>query len=183
MKTQIRWIALGVGVVLVAFSVVLAKTIGNRAEASLPRIVQQHRTVPWFTVTTLDGKPLDSSALRGKTYVVNFFNSWCIPCQQEAPALKQFYAEHKNDPDFAMLGVVRDDDAGAVRGYVRNEKFDWPIAMDPKGSAALGFGTTGQPETYIVRSDGVAACGTLGISTTAALDDWLEAVRAGEVCQ
>jgi peroxiredoxin len=148
----------------------------------VPRIVQQHRTVPAFSVHSLDGKPLDSSTLRGKTYVVNFFNSWCIPCQQESPALKQFYAEHKNDPDFAMLGIVRDDETSAVKSYVKHEHIEWPVALDPDGSAALGFGTTGQPETYIVRSDGIAACGTLGPSTTALLDTWLHAVRAGEVC-
>jgi thiol-disulfide isomerase/thioredoxin len=149
----------------------------------VPRIVQQHRTVPAFTVTSLDGKPVASSSLQGKTYVVNFFNSWCIPCQQEEPALQAFYAEHKNDPDFAMLGVVRDDEKGAVESYVKNNKIAWPVALDPNGTASLGFGTTGQPETYVVRSDGVAACGTLGPSTTTMLDEWLAGVRDGEVCK
>src|SRR5262249_43034905 len=156
------------GVLLVAFGVVLA--VNHRTETAVPRIVQQHRIVPAFTVTALDGKPVASSALRGKTYVVNFFNSWCIPCQQEEPALQQFYAEHKNDPDFAMLGVVRDDERSAVASYVKNKNIAWPVALDPGGTASLGFGTTGQPETYIVRSDGVAACGTLGPSTLALLD-------------
>jgi thiol-disulfide isomerase/thioredoxin len=178
---MIRWIALGVAAVLVVFGVVLA--VNHRTETAIPRIVQQHRTVPAFTVTSLDGKPVASSALRGKTYVVNFFNSWCIPCQQEEPALQAFYAEHKNDPDFAMLGVVRDDEKGAVESYVKNNKIGWPVALDPGGTASLGFGTTGQPETYIVSSDGVAACGTLGPSTTAMLNTWLQGVRAGEVCK
>ena len=60
--------------------------------------------------------------LQDKTYVVNFFNSWCIPCQQEAPALKAFYAEHKSEPDFAMVGVVIDDDASTIRGYVATQR-------------------------------------------------------------
>jgi thiol-disulfide isomerase/thioredoxin len=77
--------------------------------------------------------------------VVNFFNSWCIPCHQEAPALRAFYAAHKNDPDFQMIGIVHDDEEGAVRKYVRDEKIDYPVALDPKGSAALGFGTTANP--------------------------------------
>ena len=180
MNRPLMWIALAVGVVLVAFGVILA--LNHRSEAAVPRIVQQHRAVPAFKVLSLDGRQIGSDALRGKTYVVNFFNSWCIPCQQEAPALQQFYAEHKNDPDFAMLGVVRDDEKSAVQNYVMSEKIKWPVALDPGGTASLGFGTTGQPETYIVRSDGVAACGTLGPSTVAMLDEWLSAVRAGEVC-
>jgi thiol-disulfide isomerase/thioredoxin len=178
---MIRWIALGVAAVLVVFGVVLA--VNHRTETAVPRIVQQHRTIPAFTVTSLNGKPLASSSFQGKTYVVNFFNSWCIPCQQEEPALQAFYAEHKNDPDFAMVGVVRDDEKGAVQSYVKDKKITWPVALDPSGEASLGFGTTGQPETYVVRSDGVAACGTLGPSTTAMLDDWLQGVRDGDVCK
>jgi cytochrome c biogenesis protein CcmG/thiol:disulfide interchange protein DsbE len=178
---KVRWIALAAGAVLVAFCVVLA--VQHRTEAAMPRIVQQHGTAPNVALQTLDGTHLDTKALQGKTYVVNFFNSWCIPCQQELPALKQFYAEHKDDPNFEMIGVVRDDDASAVRGYVKSSKIAWPVAMDPNGSAALGFGTTGQPETYVVADDGTVSCGTLGPSTLTLLDEWLRATRAGEVCQ
>ncbi len=179
-RHRARWIALVALVVLVAFGVVLA--VQHRSEAAVPRLVQEHGSAPSFRVTTLDGRVIDSTSLRGRTYVVNFFNSWCIPCRQEQPALQAFYAEHRNEPDFAMIGIVRDDDAAAVRGYVVDEHVSWPVALDPQGSAALGFGTTGQPETYVISADGVAACGTLGPSTQAELDVWLQAVRLGKIC-
>jgi cytochrome c biogenesis protein CcmG/thiol:disulfide interchange protein DsbE len=148
----------------------------------VPRLVQEHGPMPEFKVSTLDGKALDASTLAGKTVVVNFFNSWCIPCQREAGNLAAFYDEHKNEPDFAMVGIVRDDEPGAVRDYVKSEKIGWPVALDPNGSAALGFGTTGQPETYVISPDGVAVCGALGPSTQAALDVWVEAARTGKEC-
>ncbi len=44
------------------------------------------------------------------------------------------------------------------------------------------FGTTGQPETYVIAPDGVAVCGDLGASTQAELDTWLQAARAGQEC-
>ena len=169
-----------VGVVLVAFGVVLA--VQHRSEPSVPRLVQQHRPVPAFTVTTLDGKKIDAKQLQGKTYVVNFFNSWCIPCQQETPALQAFYAAHKNDADFAMVGIVRDDDEHAVRGYVAANKIGWPVALKGGQQASLDFGTTGQPETYVIAPDGIAACGTLGPSTENDLEIMLGAARSGEVC-
>ena len=181
MPFRARWIAIGVGVVLVAFGVLLA--VQHRTEASVPRLVQEHGTVPDFSVTTLDGKTIDGASLRNKTVVVNFFNSWCIPCRQEAPALRAFYEAHKNDADFEMIGIVHDDDETAVRKYARDEKIEYPIALDPKGSAALGFGTTGQPETYVIATDGVAACGTLGASSLSSLNAWLDGVRAGAICK
>jgi thiol-disulfide isomerase/thioredoxin len=180
MGHPIRWIALGMAVVVVALGVVLA--LNHRSEPSIPRLVQEHGAAPDFTLKTLDGKTVSTDSLKNKTYVVNFFNSWCIPCQKEAPALKAFYDEHKNEADFAMVGIIIDDDASTMRNYVSKEKIDWPVAVDPQGSASLGFGTTGQPETYVIAPDGVAVCGTLGQSTQQVLDIWLQAARDGQEC-
>ena len=183
MKGPIRWIALGVGIVLVGFCVVAAvKLSKGTPEPSLPRLVQQHAPMPAFTLDGLDGKAINSDQLKGKTVVVNFFNSWCMPCTQEAPALKAFYAEHKHDPDFAMVGIIIDDDAATMKPYVQKESIGWPVGVDPHGEASLGFGTTGQPETYVFAPDGVAACGNLGASSQAALDVWLHAAQTGQEC-
>jgi len=179
-RVRVRWIALGVAVVLVGFGVVLA--VQHRSEPSVPRLVLEHGQVPNVDMKTLDGKTVNTDQLKGKTYVVNFFNSWCIPCEQETPALKAFYAEHKAEADFAMVGIIIDDDAATMRGYVRKQGISWPVAVDPHGTASLGFGTTGQPETYVISPDGVAVCGTLGPSTQAALDTWLQAARNGQQC-
>jgi cytochrome c biogenesis protein CcmG/thiol:disulfide interchange protein DsbE len=167
-------------VLLVAFGVVLA--VQHRSEASVPRLVQEHKAVPAFNLETLDGERISARSLAGKTYVVNFWNSWCIPCRQEAPALESFYARHRAEPDFAMLGIVRDDEPRAIRDYVAAQSVKWPVAFDPNGSAGLGFGTTGQPETYVISPAGIAACGTLGPATLAELEAWLRAARAGGTC-
>ena len=179
-RFPIRWVALVVGIVAVAFGVMLA--VQHRSEPSVPRLVLEHAPVPNFTVKSLDGKSISPAQMKDKTVVVNFFNSWCIPCQQEEPALKAFYAEHKDEADFAMIGIIIDDDASTMRGYVRAEGITWPVAVDPKGEASLSFGTTGQPETYVFAPDGTAVCGVLGASTTTALDTWLSAARDGQEC-
>jgi cytochrome c biogenesis protein CcmG/thiol:disulfide interchange protein DsbE len=179
-RVRIRWIALGVAVVLVAFGVMLA--VQHRSEPSVPRLVLEHGPAPSIDMKTLDGKTVSSAQLKNKTYVVNFFNSWCIPCQQETPALKAFYAEHKDEADFEMIGIIIDDDAKTMRGYVRDQGITWPVTVDPHGAASLGFGTTGQPETFVIAPDGVAVCGTLGPSSRAALDAWLQAARNGQQC-
>jgi cytochrome c biogenesis protein CcmG/thiol:disulfide interchange protein DsbE len=179
-RFRIRWIALAVAVVLVAFTVVLA--VQTRSQPSIPRLVQEHATAPHLDLKTLDGKAVTSAQLRSKTYVVNFFNSWCIPCQQEAPALKTFYEQHKSESDFEMLGIITDDDAATMRGYVRDQGIAWPVLVDPKGTASLDYGTTGQPETYVIAPDGVVVCGTLGRSSVEALNAWLAAARGGQEC-
>jgi len=183
-RYRVRWVAFAVALVLVGFAVVLAVRVAKgRQEASIPRLVLEHRDAPAFTLENLaDGRPIVSSSLTGKTYVVNFFNSWCIPCRQETPALQAFYAAHKSEPDFAMVGIIIDDQASPVRSYVRDHGIGWPVGVDPHGRAALDFGTTGQPETYVVAPDGVAVCGALGPSTQADLETWLTAARSGQEC-
>jgi thiol-disulfide isomerase/thioredoxin len=179
-RVSARSIALLAGIAVAAFGVLLA--VQHRDEPSVPRLVQEHGAVPAFALTTLDDKPVDSAKLAGKTYVVNFFNSWCIPCHQELPALKAFYAAHAGDADFEMIGIVRDDDEQAIRDYVVANGISWPVAIAGAEQAALDFGTTGQPETYVIAPDGVAVCGALGPSTREALDGWLQAARTGKQC-
>jgi cytochrome c biogenesis protein CcmG, thiol:disulfide interchange protein DsbE len=183
MQVPIRWIALAVGLVVLGALVVFTVQVSRRtAEPSLPRLVIEHAPAPSFTLDGLDGKRISSEQVKGKTYVVNFFNSWCIPCRKEAPALKSFYAAHRAESDFAMIGIILDDNAATMRDYVREEGVAWPVGVDPHGAASLDFGTTGQPETYVIRPDGLAACGNLGASTLAELDAWLHAARTAQVC-
>jgi len=175
-----RWVALGVGVIIAAFGVLLA--VQGREETSVPRLVREHGPAPAIRATTIDGRTVDPARLAGRAYVVNFFNSWCIPCIDELPALREFYAAHADDPDFAMIGVVRDDEVDAVRTFVREQRIPWPVVFEGADRIGLDFGTTGQPETYVVSPDGTVVCGALGESSRAALETWLDAARLGKEC-
>ena len=151
---RVRWIAAGVGLVIVVLAVVLALNVEDSGPTVVPS--QLNRT-PEYELTTLDGEELTSADLAGKTVVVNFWNTWCIPCINEAPALQEFYERHKDDPDFVMIGVVRDDDEGTVRASVDEEGIGWKIAMDPGSRTSLEFGVTGQPETFAIAPNGRVA--------------------------
>lgn len=180
MRRPTRWIALGVGVLIAAFGVLLA--VQGREEGSVPRLVREHDPAPIIRARTVDGRTVDTARFTGRSYVVNFFNSWCIPCIDELPALRSFYAAHADDPDFEMIGVVRDDELDAIRRFVREERITWPVVFEGADRIGLDFGTTGQPETYVVAPDGIVVCGALGESTRAALETWLDAARAGKEC-
>jgi thiol-disulfide isomerase/thioredoxin len=100
MRGRVRWIALAVGAIVVVFGVVLALNVnGNDPNVTKGRFTGSNDPAPAFTVKTLDGTELSLADLAGKTVVVNFWNSWCQPCQQEAPALATFYDRHKDEPD------------------------------------------------------------------------------------
>jgi cytochrome c biogenesis protein CcmG/thiol:disulfide interchange protein DsbE len=154
MKHPARAIALGVGVVLVAFAVLLASQV--HANPTFPGGDPLDKPVPTFDLPALSGTGrVRSDDLQGKVVLVNFWNSWCIPCRQEHAALTEFYARHRNDGDFEMIGIVRDDTGGAARSWVNAHHDGWTFVTDPNGRASLQFGTTGQPESYMIAANGV----------------------------
>ena len=177
MKHSARWIALGVVVVLVAFSVVLASQVGNDPRADAKKSHLAGKPAPSFTVETLDGQTLSTRDLAGKAVIVNFWNTWCIPCRQEHPALTEFYARHNDDPDFALVGIVRDDTKAATERWVERHGDEWTIATDPGGKAALAFATRGQPETFAISPDGVIVGYQFGPSSVNDLETLLRAAR------
>ena len=179
MRHPARWVALAVAVVVAGLTVVLAAQVGDdpRSEATTSRLLGD--PVPAFSLPTLAGSTVSDQSLAGKAVIVNFWNTWCIPCQQEQPALEEFYRRHQNDPDVAMVGIVRDDTRRAVATYVPANGIDWTVAFDPGSRAALAFGTRGQPETFAINPDGKIVATQYGPSSVKNLETILAAARGG----
>ena len=172
-----RWAALLVGVVVAALAVVLATQVSTdpRADAARSRLLG--KTAPNFSLDDLAGQTVSTQGLAGRAVIVNFWNTWCIPCQQELPALQEFYVRHASESDFALVGIVRDDTTGAVRAYVKAEGIQWTVVLDPKAVAALAFGTRGQPETFAISPAGMVVGSQIGPSTVTHLETLLAAAR------
>ncbi len=177
MKNGARWGALAVGLVVVNLGVVLALNVGSDPQADSQRSLLVGKPAPAFELRTLDGEPVTVASVAGKSVVVNFWNTWCIPCQEELPALKAFYAEHANDPDFVMLGIVRRDNTSTVRKFVDGEGLAWTITLDPEKRAALDFGSRGQPETYAISPSGMIVAAKYGPMSTRELNTFLAVAR------
>lgn len=178
MKHPARWAALAVALVVGALAVVLASQVSTnpQAEQAQSRLVGQN--VPSFSVHTFDGQPVSSASLAGKAVLVNFWNSWCIPCQQELPALKMFAAEHAGDPNVVLLGILRDDTVGAARPYAQAEGMTWPLVDDAGATLSLDFGTRGQPETYAISPGGLVVGSEFGPASVQNLDTLLAAAQS-----
>ena len=159
----IRRMVLIAAALFVGLVIVFSSALGRSAQYDPVAVLG--KPVPVDHMVQLNGHSIDLKALRGKAVLVNFWNSWCQPCQQEAPALDTFYARHAKDVDFEMVGVVHDDTTSAVKQYVATEHIPWHIALDPGSQTALAFGTTGQPETYAISPEGVIVAKRVGAAS------------------
>ena len=112
---------------------------------------------PDFTLTTFDGDEYTLSELRGKVVVLNFWASWCKPCEQEAADLEAAWRRYQPDGDVVFLGVAWTDTEKKSLGYM--EKFDitYPNGPDLGTRISQAYRTTGVPETYNIDKDGVLA--------------------------
>ena len=103
---------------------------------------------------TLDGSSTQSlAALRGKVVVLNFWASWCGPCESEAPVLERAQRQLASSGG-TVLGVTYKDDAGASRDFMRKYKLTYPSLRDDRLDLAPKYGTTKLPETFILDKRG-----------------------------
>jgi cytochrome c biogenesis protein CcmG/thiol:disulfide interchange protein DsbE len=158
--------------VVAALAVALVAVLATRPnfEAVQARSPLLGKPAPEVVASDLDGRPLRLSALRGRFLLVNFFASWCVPCQHEHPELTAFNQRHQASGDAAVLGVVFEDDPAAVRRFVAERAVDWPMVVDPKGKVALDFGVRGPPESFLIDPNGIVLVKFVGEVRAAQLD-------------
>lgn len=105
-------------------------------------------------LTDLDGRPLTLAAFKGHPVWINFWATWCPPCQRETPVLRDAYEAHKAD-GLVLVGIDVQEDAEAVRGYATKYGLTYPIGLDVTGAVFRAYRIFGLPSHYFIDRDGV----------------------------
>jgi cytochrome c biogenesis protein CcmG, thiol:disulfide interchange protein DsbE len=127
-------------------------------------------TAPDFVLPALDGgEDIRLADFRGRPVIVNFWASWCNPCRDEFPLLKNALDDHRADR-LAVIGVTYRDIPNDSRDFVKRMKAGWPQAVDDDRAVAEAFGVRSIPITFFVRPDGTIADRLFGFTSAAALD-------------
>jgi cytochrome c biogenesis protein CcmG, thiol:disulfide interchange protein DsbE len=118
------------------------------------------RPAPDFAFT-LNGQPARLSSLRGKVVVLNFWATWCPPCQDELPSLNELQAKLA-PAGGTVLGVSVDEDEAAYRQFLQRYHVVFPTYRDPSKRIPASYGTYMYPETYIIDPQGRIARKIIG---------------------
>lgn len=148
----------------VRYLVVLALLLGACTSSS-NHSAEVGKVAPTFATRDLDGGAVRLVSYRGKTVVLNFWASWCVPCRKEFPLL----ASAATKPDVVVLGVVYNDSADNARAFMRDHGGTWPGLQDDGAIAKAYRVGPGVPATIVIDPDGKVALRHIG--ELRALDD------------
>ena len=92
-----------------------------------------------FRVSAPDNRPLTLADFKGKVVFLNFWATWCKPCEEEMPGMERLYQKYK-DKGLVVLAISEDaDGAGAVAPFVKKHGLTFPVGLDPKMSVAASM--------------------------------------------
>lgn len=120
---------------------------------------------PDFQFSMPDGTPTKLSDLHGKKVILNFWATWCGPCQMEMPALEQAHQQHSSD--LVVLGMNREGvgeqpTLDAIQSFTKDVRVTFPILLDLDSTIADRYGVHNLPMSFFINTDGTISNVHLG---------------------
>ena len=134
----------------------------DEAMASLEAADKRRQDVN-FTLTDLHGKTWTLKELRGEVVLVNFWATWCPPCQKEMPDLEALYKEFRHQR-FVIL-AISDEEADKVRPFIAERKITYPVLLDPGHKVGSLFQVEGIPKSFVYDREGKLVAQSIDMRT------------------
>ena len=119
------------------------------------------KMAPPFTVTTADGKQFTLDDMGGRVVLVDFWATWCGPCNQELPHIKKIAQEFAGQP-FVLISVSWDDDAGKWQAFIDKNNMTWNQYRDLDHQLSASYGVSSIPHYFTIDADGVLQAEKIG---------------------
>ena len=179
-KVPILFISFAVAGMVMAMMVLLANSnsVDTTRQARVPDNGGASAVgwqVPDFEAQKLDGETINITDYRGRVVFLNFWATWCIPCQREMPAFSEFMAQGREDA--VILAVNNGDEVRNIHDFI--DLFggeNVPILLDPDFEVSDGFGVANLPTTYILDGEGVVRHIKLGEITAEDIEAYIASV-------
>lgn len=133
---------------------------------------------PDFTVYDAEGNAVNLSDYIGKPIVLNFWASWCGPCQMEMPHFDEKYKELGNDVHFLMVNMTdgSQETLETAKAFVEKSEYSFPVYFDTDIDAAMTYGVNSLPSTYFIDAEGHAIAMAQGMIDAATLQRGIDMI-------
>ncbi len=166
-------IVLFVGLAWIGLTVRLFPNTAENTPAPRPGFL-----APDFELSDLQGTAVRLSQLRGQIVLINFWATWCPPCQAEMPALQAIYEEYQSN-GFIILGIntTSSEVVSTIPDFVAAHGLTFPILLDPQDKATSAYQITGMPTSFLVGRDGIIQQAIVGPINESVLRSWLSSAQ------
>lgn len=153
-----RMLLIAIGVIMVAISYWYTllgtgtDTNINKPSSAAGTGVKVGQTLTPFTLESLDGSQV-TVGRPGKITVINFWATWCPPCQEEMPELEIFAHDNQEKVDFYAINLKESN--GKIKEFISKNNYTMRILLDTDGAIGKNFQVTGIPTTIIINKHGM----------------------------
>jgi thiol-disulfide isomerase/thioredoxin/Flp pilus assembly protein TadD len=119
------------------------------------------KMAPPFTVVALDGSKFNLDAMDGRVVLIDFWATWCGPCNEELPNMKHIAKEFAGEP-LVILSVSWDADEAKWKQFIARNEMTWPQYRDANHDLSRRFGVDAIPHYFTIDSDGVLTAEIVG---------------------
>ncbi len=181
MKKYAPIIALGAFGAFLALSYFAYLYLGETyQEEALPEPPAQTEDYPArdFLLTSWEGEKVTLKDFAGKPVVLNFWASWCPPCQSEMPYFQEAFLEHGEEVSFIMADLVDGgrETESAARRFIAEKGYTFPVYFDPATRAASDYGVMSIPTTFFIDGQGIVRAFHLGAMSREMLEEEIQAL-------
>lgn len=132
-------------------------TLGGLADLKAQEketLVKVGDAVPEFVVEMFDGEKIDIKDLKGKVVLINFWATWCPPCQEELKRVQKEIIDRFKGKDFVFLAISREDTKDQVAKFREKNGYTFPMGLDPERKIYSKFASSTIPRNFIVDKKG-----------------------------
>lgn len=110
--------------------------------------------VPEFVVDMFDGQKINIKDLKGKIVLINFWATWCPPCQEELKRVQKEIVDRFKGKDFVFLAISREETKEQVKKFREKNGYTFPMGLDPERKIYSKFATATIPRNFIIDKKG-----------------------------
>jgi cytochrome c biogenesis protein CcmG, thiol:disulfide interchange protein DsbE len=161
------------GSIAVFAAAIIAVTLLTSSSSATP----PGPAAPAFSVAALGGSgKVSLSQYQGKPVIVNFWASWCGPCQQETPLLASWYKQEHGQ--IALVGLDENDTTAKALAFARAKGVSYPLGFDPLTTVTGPYGVDALPQTFFLNAQHRIVEHVLGAMTKAELTQGVSLMNA-----